>query len=101
MADDRPHVRIDPAIQSGDPVVKGVSVETIADHVWIGEGVDEVARDYGFTRSDILVACWYMGTRGWRRRWGSWAGAVHPAPWRAKADYDAIPDPPTRDEARP
>lgn len=66
-----------------------------------GEDLEVVADEYGLTRGDVLVACWYLGlygTRRHRRLWKAWATAAHEQMWHA-VDYDRIPDPPIRDPA--
>jgi uncharacterized protein (DUF433 family) len=99
---DRPHVKVDPAQSWGRPAVKGVSCEAIAGLIIAGEELAAVAEDYGLTRADVLVACWYlglMGTRQYRRRWKAWAEDAGQHMWAASAaTYDEIPDPPV--EAR-
>lgn len=99
MTGDRPHVRVDPAQRFGQPAVRGISCDAIADMLIAEEDVDVVADEYGLTRADVLVACWYLGLYGtprWRRRWWTWASDVAgPAMWDIRTvEYDAIPDPP-------
>lgn len=99
MTADRPHVRTDPAQRFGQPAVKGISVEAIGSMVIAEQNVTTVADEYGLTRGDILVACWWLGLYGsksWRRLWRDWAnGTAGPAMWRAATvNYDDIPDPP-------
>lgn len=95
---DRPHVRIDPAQAFGQPAVKGVGVEHIAGMYLAGESIATVADEYGLTRADVLVACWYQGRYGsprWRRLWREWAETAGAAMWNTRTvDYDQIPDPP-------
>ena len=98
MSSDRPHVRVDPAQSWGQPAVKGVSCEAIAGMLLAGEDVDTVADEYGLTRADVLVACWYLGRLGprrYRRLWAVWAGEAHQLMWRSDSvDYGTVPDPP-------
>lgn len=97
---DRPHVRAEPGIRFGQPNVKGVSAEVLGDLVFAGDPVDEVAEDYGMTRGDVLVACWYLGMYGgkaWVRRWRSWCNDVYDLLARNNPDYTAVPDPPSRE----
>ncbi len=105
-------ITIDPAVNHGAPCVRGVSVEAIAEAVWAGESVADVADDGDITPHQVLVACWYAGTYGatdwsgrrqikvhgavWRKRWAAWAFDVHPALWHSNPDR--VPDPPTRAE---
>jgi uncharacterized protein (DUF433 family) len=91
---DRPHVRIEPAMRFGQPAFHGVSVDAIAGMVYAERGLDVVAGEYGLTRAQVIVACWYVGTYGdrrWRRRWGAWSKSVHGELWHCHYD---VPDPP-------
>lgn len=101
MADeDRPVVTTDPAVRFGYPTMRGVPVEAIAEHVWEGSSLDSIAEDFGLTREQVLVACWYQGihgTRAWRQRWKSWATEAHKELWHSRYD---VPDPPSREEKR-
>ena len=96
--EDRPVVTTDPAVRFGRPAVRGVSVVAVASQVWGGETVGSVAEDFGLTREQVIVACWYQGihgTRGWRQRWKVWATEAHKELWRSRYD---VPDPPSREE---
>jgi len=88
---DRPHVRVDPAQRFGRPNVKGVPVDAIADAVWVGETVEVVADEYGLTRPDVLVACWWAGKH--EPRFRRWSEEVAGKLWRQ--EYD-VPDPPCK-----
>lgn len=96
-----PYVSVDPAMRFGRPCVNNtrLSVEAVAGMVWIGESVDEVADEYGVTRPDVVVACWYAGKFGtseskrWRKRWGKWADEVHDELWHSRYD---VPNPPDK-----
>ncbi len=107
----RPHVSHDPRQGWGDPVVsgRGTKVASVAELVWVGERVDDVADEFGLTRGDVLVACWHAGRVGlpargrrpsllWPQRWGEWAGRVDRLLARAETaeDYLEVPDPPDR-----
>lgn len=95
---DRPHVRTDPAQRFGRPNVGGSDVVALADAVWVGESVEEVADEYGLRREDVLVACWWVGsygTRSGRRRFRLWAMDVERKLWLRQYD---VPDPPDAGE---
>lgn len=95
---ERPVVTADPAVSFGRAAVKGISAEAIGDPVWAGESLERVGDDFNLTRTEVLVACWYLGahgSRGWRRRWRDWAGSVHGD--LAHGRYE-VPDPPVREE---
>ena len=112
MNGDRPCIEIDPAVRFGRPRIggTGVAVENVADMVWAGEGVEDVADEYGVRRCDVLLACWYVAAYGisdmaaqrdgtfkrwgkpWTKRWGAWAHAN--TTLLAKGDYDSVGDPP-------
>lgn len=90
---DRPVLTIDPGMQFGAVCMAGTRVpaDSVAGSVAAGDSVDAVAEDYGVTREEVLVACWWHVTDGeaarsrakWalsvRRAWGdgrlagSWA----------------------------
>lgn len=105
---DRPHLTIDPAVNSGAPSVRGVCAWVLAGAVWAGEPVDEVAELYEVTREEVLTACWWLGSGGvefaagrrsprWVHRWGAWAGDAGWKIWRG--DWAAVTDPPTCEDA--
>jgi uncharacterized protein (DUF433 family) len=54
-------IAIDPAIAFGRPIVvrAGVTTQAIADRVDAGEGVVEIAADYGLEPGDVEQAVWY------------------------------------------
>lgn len=123
-----PYVWIDPARRSGEPCISGTRtpVEHVVECVWDG-GVDLAAHAYQLSRAQVLVACWYAGAYGvtvlhgrqtnagradyrphyrerfrepWRARWRDWAESVAIPLWRvSEIDYDAIPDPPSKEPA--
>lgn len=106
MVDDRPCIVIDPAQNFGAPAIARTRtpVEVAAGSLMAGDSMATVMAEYGLRRCDVLTACWYMGAYGprvWRRLWGAWAEAVHPLLWGRDPDYDAVPDPPTRDGTLP
>lgn len=95
---ERPVVVTDPAVAYGRPQVARIGVEHIAGATWV-ESVDVAADEYGLTRPQVLVACWWIGLYGdrrWRRRWKTWAQQVDGELWHSRYE---IPDPPTREEA--
>lgn len=55
------HISIHPGYQFGQPVIAGTRVPTssLAGCVFAGDPVDTVADDYGATREEVLLACWY------------------------------------------
>lgn len=92
---DRPHVRTDPAQRFGRPAIDGVSVDSIGGAVWNAE---DAATDYGLTRPQVLVACWWLGTYGtkrWRDRFGTWARSVEGEFQYRRYD---VADPPTKED---
>jgi len=54
-------IAIDPHIAFGRPIVvsAGVTTQAIADRIDAGEGIDEIASDYGLERGDIEQAVLY------------------------------------------
>ncbi|MER7166804.1 hypothetical protein ABT336_12170 [Micromonospora sp. NPDC000207] len=98
----RPAITIDPAVAWGGPAVRGIGTVHIAGAVSAGDTVMAVAADYGLTRHEVLLACWWEGTQGEHRQaWQEWAEQAHQTlgGWTA-AEVDAIPDPPTRTSTR-
>lgn len=100
---DHPRVYVEPSVRFGYPHINGVSTDAIAGMVWAGESVAVVADDYGMTRAEVLVACWFEARHGpsstYRSAWKPWAEAAGQAMWNTRTvDYDAIPDPPSREE---
>jgi uncharacterized protein (DUF433 family) len=59
MYEDR--IVIDPEIRHGKPVIKGtrVSVDVILGSLAGGMSVEEVAREYGISKEDVLAAIDY------------------------------------------
>lgn len=96
----RPVIHIDPGIRGGRPAIAGVSCEAYAERVHAGESLDEVADDYGVTREQVLLACWWIATMErqprWAKAWENWGGQAHLSLWRGM--YDGIEGPPDRDE---
>lgn len=105
---------IRPGVASGAPCIgrTGTAAWAIAGCLWAGDSVDDIADEYGVTREEILVACWFLATygveaawwnrderrragAGWTKRWGPWASEHVAAFWHH--NFDAIPDPPNRD----
>lgn len=105
---DRPAVTTEPGMRFGYPQIRGISVDVIGGTVW-AEDVTVACREYGLTRGQVLIACWWLGRYGdpeppeegddsWRDRWGTWAGDAELLLARGDVDYDAVPDPPWADE---
>lgn len=97
---DRPIIAIDASVNFGRPQIRGISTEAIAGMVMAGEGVVTTADEYGLTRHEVVLACWWEGFQGrYRRQWKTWADRVHPplGGWEP-LDVDALPEPPDRDE---
>lgn len=93
----RPHVAIDPAMQFGRPHVRDVAVEAITGLFAAGETVTVVRGEYGLTREDFLVACWYAGLYGTRseRKWlGAWAVFAGKLMWHGH--WSEVSDPPEK-----
>jgi uncharacterized protein (DUF433 family) len=100
---DRPVVTVDPRVRFGYPAIRGIATDAIAGMVWAGEAVETVAAEYGLTRPEVLLACWYEVRHsklrsGYRRRWEPWLAQVEPGMWRG-VDWATLPDPPARAEA--
>lgn len=93
---DTPYVSIDPTIQYGRPCIGGtrITTENIAGRVWGGDSVDDVALDFGMTREQVLVACWYEDYLMWGSDWFDWAEAA--LPLMNAGRWDEVPDPPAR-----
>jgi uncharacterized protein (DUF433 family) len=92
-----PHVAVNPAMRFGRPNVRGVSYYALVDLIGAGEDIDVIADDFGMTRGDVLVACWYAdlyGTRTektWLKEWAEASGVLM---WRG--NWDAVTDPPAK-----
>lgn len=88
----RPVIHIDPGMRFGKPQIGGVSCEAFTGRVRGGDAVEEVAADFGVTRAEVLLACWWVGLNSPAqdlRAWAEDAGAS-----LARAEYDQVPDPP-------
>lgn len=95
-----PVITIDPAVRFGRPHIDGISCEALAGMVAAGEDVNVVAAEYGRTRGEVLLACWWIGMDGpsrWQKRWRVWAEAAHQR--LARGEYDEIEDPPSEGAA--
>lgn len=111
----RGQLTITPGVASGSPCIgsTGTAAWAVTGCIWAGDSVDSIAEDYGVSREDVLVACWFVATYGvdsawwtgttfrrtgavWRKRWGQWAAENSVNFWRHQ--YDAIPDPPSRED---
>lgn len=55
------HISIHPGYQFGRPVIAETRTPTssLAGCVFAGDPVDAVADDYGASREEVLLACWY------------------------------------------
>lgn len=98
----RPSVEFTPCMRFGEAHIRGISVDAIVSAHWVG---DDAESDYGLSRAEVLVACWYAarhGTRVWRKRWGPWLAANNSENdvrlWRE--DYE-VELPPTREDGKP
>ena len=100
-----PHVEIDPSMRFGRPHIRGIPVDSIGGMLAAGESVATVADEYGMTRGEVLVACWYLGlygTRRWKRLLRDWANPAGEQMWHCNTvNYDDVPDPPLGDDGIP
>ena len=99
---EQPHVRIEPAVRFGYPHVGGVPTDAVAGMVWAGETVSAAADDFGLSRAQALVACWFECRHGrprssYRKAWRQWADDAGQAVWSG-VDWDQVPDPPSRED---
>lgn len=105
MTADRPHIILDPAQNFGQPFIAstGVKVADILSVLDAGENIRVVIDEYGVSRADILICCWFEAWYGTgahpRDEWLDWLEEWEPSLWMAK-DYDVIPLPYDRDSAR-
>lgn len=89
----RPAVTVQPGVNFGHPMVGGCPVETVAGRVWAGDSVNDTAEDFGLSREQVLLACWYYArwyAVAYSDRWTAWAGAAEDA-LAARRDFT---DPP-------
>lgn len=93
-------ISIDPTRKYGDPRIGGTQILAVnpAGLYLAGETAETAQYEYGITRAQLLVACWYLGIRGgtqWRQ-WRAWAEQVWSALSQAETakDYAQIPLPP-------
>jgi len=106
---DRPVLTIDPAVQGGTVCVEDTRIPAsqIGGSVFAGDSPDEVARDYGITRQQVLLCCWYWGDyeqfartkqgRDVRKRWGAWLKTAH-LHFARSLHPSKLDDPPIRAE---
>jgi uncharacterized protein (DUF433 family) len=95
----RPLITTDPAVNHGQPMVGPAPVDAVCARIWAGEPLADVAADYGISREQVLVACWWQaryGTPTWRRRLAVWFD-IRVVIGLIEGEYDAIPDPPTKE----
>jgi uncharacterized protein (DUF433 family) len=52
-----PRITIDQKVCFGKPVIQGtrVHVTSILGHLAAGDGMDDIAKDYGITKEDVLA----------------------------------------------
>lgn len=95
----RPVIHIDLAVSWGRPMVGNAPVG-VFERVLAGEGLMDVADDYGINRRQALTACWWLGMHDddFADWWARWADQTHAA-LATTDDTDTvcahIPDPPT------
>lgn len=93
-----PQVTVSPAHRFGQPSMKGISTEMLADMYW-AHGEVELLDDYELTRHELLVALWFEATQGqprFRKRWKTWAVKAGDALWKATTiDPETVTLPPT------
>lgn len=100
----RPAITIDPAVRFGYPHIRGIPTDAIAGMVWAGETPEVVCEDYGITRYELLLACWYEasyrpvapGKSAYRQAWARWAKDVFQL-LALGAATELIPTPPDKD----
>lgn len=95
MTSGRPVVTVDPAVNFGEPSVRGIAVDVIAAQVWAGEDLDQVADDYHLSRPEAILACWHVARharRLWRLRWEAWLKTVESDLWHGRCDVVAPPN---------
>jgi uncharacterized protein (DUF433 family) len=95
----RPFVVVDPAQNFGRPALSRtrVAVGDVVAVLLAGEDPDSLCADFGLTRGDLLVACWFAARYGVEGRprgeWAAWLEEWEPVIWRASCDYEAVPLP--------
>ena len=59
-----PRIVVDKAVRFGKPVIKGtrVDVQTIIGHLAAGTTMEEVMKEYGLSREDVLAALAYTSS---------------------------------------
>jgi uncharacterized protein (DUF433 family) len=85
----------------GEPQLKGIGTYAVAGMVLAGEPITTVAGEYGLTRPEVLICCWFEARYGSKRRraqWSAWLDLVEPRLCGAVVDYAAVPDPPDRSQ---
>lgn len=95
-----PQVSVSPAHRFGQPHMKGIGTEMLADLYW-AHGESEVEDDYELTRHELLVTLWFESAHGqprFRKRWKAWLSQVEGPLWHASTlDPMSVPLPPTSD----
>jgi uncharacterized protein (DUF433 family) len=56
-------VRVDPETRFGRPAIRGISTETLWEHVDSGEAAEETAEEFGLTLADVQWAISYESAR--------------------------------------
>jgi uncharacterized protein (DUF433 family) len=96
---DRPVITIDPAVRSGQPQIKRITVDDAAGMVMAGESLATIADEYDLSLHEVVLLCWCAGTHGrYRREWRTWADRLTPAlgGWEP-LDVEAIEEPPAKE----
>lgn len=93
-------LRVEPGVRFGAPQIRGRSAESVAGPIAGGDGVDATAEDFGLSRPEALLCCWFMAVYGaklageplWDLVWGGWLRDQSTA--MARGQWDGVPDPP-------
>lgn len=99
---DRAYVAIDPAVVFGRPCIASRRVETekVADRIYYGFPLSEVAGLWELTEREVMVACWYeacYGRRRFKNWWSEWGKDAVEKLWHVDGP---LPEPPPAKEAR-
>lgn len=93
-------LRVEPGMRFGAPHINGVSAEAVAGPIAGGDPVEATGEDFGLTRPQVLLCCWFMAVYGtrlaedplWDAVWGPWLNEHYRA--MASGDWGQVPDPP-------
>jgi uncharacterized protein (DUF433 family) len=78
----------------GRPHIRGISTDAIAGMVVAGESFETVADEYGLSRREVILACWYEGDQGsYRKRWRQWADQVYYLLAKDDVDLSGVEEP--------